>query len=119
MSAGVAVAESMGKGEIATLDALYGEAARIGLTPGWVRRPKPILWAKPQPQFAPAHWRWRDAKTALDAAGRLIDVALAERRNLVMRNPAGGANFETTRTLVCLLNDFNARISMHHSQDLH
>jgi gentisate 1,2-dioxygenase len=37
----------------------------------------------------------------LDAAGRLIDVSLAERRNLVMRNPAPGANFETTRTLVC------------------
>ena len=27
--------------------------------------------------------------------------SLAERRNLVMRNPAPGANFETSRTLVC------------------
>ena len=49
----------------------------------------------------PAHWSYEDAKAGLDAAGRLIDVSLAERRNLVMRNPAPGANFETTRTLVC------------------
>lgn len=35
------------------------------------------------------------------SAGRLIDVSLAERRNLVMRNPAPGASFETSRTLVC------------------
>jgi gentisate 1,2-dioxygenase len=101
MSAGVAVAESSARDEIASLDALYEEAARIGLTPGWVRRQKPILWTEPKSEFVPAHWRWQDAKTALDAAGRLIDVALAERRNLVMRNPAGGAEFETMRTLVC------------------
>ena len=56
---------------------------------------------EPKSEFVPAHWRWEDAKVGLDAAGRLIDVALAERRNLVMRNPAPGANFETTRTLVC------------------
>ncbi len=101
MTAGVAVAQSMSGSEIGTLEALYEEAARIGLTPGWVRRQKPILWAQPKSEFVPAHWRWQDAKPALDAAGRLIDVALAERRNLVMRNPAPGANFETTRTLVC------------------
>jgi gentisate 1,2-dioxygenase len=87
--------------EVATLEALYQEAARMGLTPGWLRRQKPILWAEPKSEFAPAHWRWPDAKRALDAAGRLIDVALAERRNLVMRNPAGNADFQTTRTLVC------------------
>ena len=40
-------------------------------------------------------------RPALDAAGRLIDVSLAERRNLVMRNPTPGATFETSRTLVC------------------
>jgi gentisate 1,2-dioxygenase len=47
---------------------------------------------------------YREGKAGLDAAGRLIDVSLAERRNLVMRNPAHGTNFETTRTLV-LSND--------------
>jgi len=37
----------------------------------------------------------------LDAAGPLIDLSLAERRNLILRNPAQGTRFETTRTLVC------------------
>ena len=96
-----AVAETTFRRDIATLDALYQEAARVGLTPGWVRRDKPILWSQPASEFVPAHWRWADAKPGLDAAGRLIDVSLAERRNLVMRNPAPGARFETTRTLVC------------------
>ena len=49
----------------------------------------------------PAHWTYEDAKAGLDAAGRLIDVSLAERRNLVMRNPTPSAKFETSRTLVC------------------
>jgi class 3 adenylate cyclase len=48
----------------------------------------------------PAHWAYEEAKAALDAAGRLIDVSLAERRNLVMRNPAPGTNCETTRTAI-------------------
>jgi gentisate 1,2-dioxygenase len=41
------------------------------------------------------------ARASLDEAGRLIDVSLAERRNLIMQNPAPASNFETTRTLVC------------------
>ena len=49
----------------------------------------------------PAHWRYDHAKAGLDAAGRLIDVSLAERRNLVMRNPIAGNRFVTSRTLVC------------------
>lgn len=101
MSAVAAVAERTSMRDVATLDALYEEAARVGFTPGWVPRKKPILWAEPESEYVPAHWRWQDAKAGLDAAGRLIDVSLAERRNLVMRNPAEGANFETTRTLVC------------------
>ena len=106
MSALAAVAERQSDHDIADhyitdLDALYAQAARVGLTPGWVPRPKPILWSQPKSEYVPAHWRWQDAKTGLDAAGRLIDVSLAERRNLVMRNPVPVANFETTRTLVC------------------
>ena len=85
--------------EVATLDALYQQAERLNLTPGWVE--KPILWQQPKSVYRPGHWSYEDAKAGLDAAGRLIDVVLAERRNLVMRNPAEGTNFETTRTLVC------------------
>ena len=77
-------------------------ASDLNFTPGWVPRAKPILWAEPRPELLPAHWTYQEAKAGLDAAGRLIDVSLAERRNLVMRNPAPGTNFETTRTLVCV-----------------
>jgi gentisate 1,2-dioxygenase len=86
---------------ILTLDTLYEAAALLNFTPGWIPRAKPILWAEPRPELLPAHWTYQQAKAGLDAAGRLIDVSLAERRNLVMRNPAPGTNFETTRTLVC------------------
>ena len=37
---------------------------------------------------------------ALDAAGRLINTALAERRNLILVNPAEGNTYGTVRTLV-------------------
>lgn len=86
---------------IPSLDALYSAAGQLNFTPGWVPRKKPILWAEPRPEFAPSHWVYSEAKAGLDAAGRLIDVSLAERRNFVMRNSAPGTNFETTRTLVC------------------
>ena len=40
------------------------------------------------------------SKAALDAAGRLIDVALADRRNLIMSNPIPVKGVMTTKTLV-------------------
>ncbi|HUZ75839.1 MAG TPA: cupin domain-containing protein [Stellaceae bacterium] len=86
---------------VPTLEALYAAGERINITPGWVRREQPILWAAPHSAFVPAHWRYDECKAALDAAGRLIDVALAERRNLVLRNPIEGNDIATTRTLVC------------------
>ena len=73
--------------DIPTLESLYEAAGGVNFTPGWVPRKKPILWSEPRPEFVPAHWTYEDAKAGLDAAGRLIDVSLAERRNLVMRNP--------------------------------
>jgi gentisate 1,2-dioxygenase len=87
--------------DMSTLDELYAETAAVNLTPGWVPRKTPILYGEPRPKFLPAHWGYDDAKVSLDAAGKLIDVALAERRNLVMRNPSPLADFETSRTLVC------------------
>jgi gentisate 1,2-dioxygenase len=96
-----AATRSLSDRDIPTLDALYEVAGALNFTPGWVPRKKPILWNEPRPEFVPAHWTYEEAKGALDVAGRLIDVSLAERRNLVMCNPAPGTNFETTRTLVC------------------
>ncbi len=84
-----------------TLDGFYRQAGRLNLTPGWVKRDKPLITPEPRSEFVPALWRYRDIKPALDAAGRLIDVALAERRNLVLRNPVPSNDFATTRTLVC------------------
>jgi gentisate 1,2-dioxygenase len=86
---------------IPTLDDLYREAGRLNMTPGWVPRKTPILWKEPKTPFQPAHWRYDECKAALDAAGRLIDVSLAERRNLVLRNPIPDNNFATANTLVC------------------
>ncbi len=80
--------------EVSALETLIGEASDLNLIPGWVRRKKPTLWPQPRSEFAPAHWNYAAAKAALDAAGPLIDL-------LILRNPAQGTNFETTRTLVC------------------
>ncbi len=108
--------------EIPTLEALYEIAGGVNFTPGWVKREKPILWKEPRSQFVPAHWTYEDAKAGLDAAGRLIDVSLAERRNLVMRNPAPLATYETSRTLVCayqmILPGEHARSHRHSSHAL-
>jgi gentisate 1,2-dioxygenase len=84
-----------------SLEHLYEEVERLHLTPGWIPRKKPILWSEPNPTFAPAHWSYTQARASLDEAGRLIDVSLAERRNLIMQNSAPASNFETARTLVC------------------
>lgn len=82
------------------LDTLVDRIAAHGMTPGWIDRATPILWPEPRTAYIPAHWRWTEAKAAMDAAGRLIDTELAERRNLVLRNPIADNDFATTRTLV-------------------
>jgi gentisate 1,2-dioxygenase len=89
------------KAEIVSLHDLYNEAERLEVTPGWVSRERPIFWKGPRTDFVPAHWRYQQVKDALTSAGILIDVALAERRNLILRNPFQNNNFATVRTLVC------------------
>ena len=86
---------------IPDLDALYVESERIGVTPGWIKRDKPILYREPKSAFVPAIWRYQAIRHALDAAGELIPVELAERRNLILRNPIPDNVFATSRTLVC------------------
>lgn len=83
-----------------TLEALYGEADRLNMRPGWLGYGDGGSGPKPQSDYLPAHWRYDLCKAALDAAGRLIDVSLAERRNLVLRNPIKGNAFATTHTIV-------------------
>lgn len=85
---------------VQSLDALYVEADRINITPGWIPRQKAVLQKEPTSAFPPCHWRYDECRAALDSAGRLIDTRLAERRNLVMRAPVEGNDFATTRTMV-------------------
>src|SRR5215510_2256055 len=67
--------------------------------PGW-NKPTPSLWASPRKTLQPGHWRYEQARGALDAAGRLINTELAERRNLILVNPAEGNTYGTVRTIV-------------------
>ena len=81
-----------------SLDELYKQLAPIRMGAGWAK-PTPSLWPEPKKTFLPFVWSYAQAKGALDAAGRLINTELAERRNLIMQNPAG--DYATSRTIVC------------------
>jgi gentisate 1,2-dioxygenase len=82
-----------------TLQELYGKLDKVGMGPGW-NKPTPSLWPSPRKTFVPAHWKYEQARGALDAAGRLINTELAERRNIILFNPAEGNTYGTVRTLV-------------------
>lgn len=82
-----------------SLDELYGKLDRVGMVPGW-NKATPSLWPSPRKTLVPAHWTYERARGALDAAGRLINTELAERRNLILFNPAEGSDYGTVRTLV-------------------
>src|ERR1700691_2638895 len=82
-----------------TLEELYGKLPLVGIAPGWNKKVA-SLWSEPKKNFAPAHWKYEQAKGALDAAGRLINTELAERRNLILVNPVPGNSYATSRTLV-------------------
>jgi gentisate 1,2-dioxygenase len=82
-----------------SLEELYGKLALVGIAPGWAKK-TPSLYTTPKKNFEPAHWSYERARGALDAAGRLINTELAERRNLILYNPAAEASYGTVRTLV-------------------
>jgi gentisate 1,2-dioxygenase len=82
-----------------TLEELYGKLENVGIAPGWNKKVA-SLWPTPKKNFLPAHWKYEQARGALDAAGRLINTELAERRNLILYNPASDASYGTVRTMV-------------------
>ncbi len=82
-----------------SLEELYGKLGQINIGPGWAKA-TPSLWTSPRKTFAPAHWKYNQARGALDAAGRLINTELAERRNLILFNPAADNGYGTVRTMV-------------------
>ena len=103
--------------DLQNLDDLISAIGERNMTPGWIRREKPILFPEMRSAFVPAHWRYAEAKAGMKSAGRLIGTDLAERRNFVMRNPIPGNDMATLRTLVCayqsILPGENARSHRH------
>lgn len=85
--------------QLDSLDALYRAFDALSMEGGWHRR-SPALWPEPRKSFKPYRWRFEDVKPILDAAGRLVDTRMAERRNLTMTNPVEGNIYPTVRTLV-------------------
>ncbi len=83
----------------ANMDELFGLLDKIGVNNGWAKK-TPSLWPLPNKDFVPAHWRYTQAKAALDAAGRFVNTELAERRNLIMYNPIEGNDYATVKTLI-------------------
>ncbi len=86
---------------IASLAELERHAAGLETSPGWIKREAPIFWPEPKSSYVPAHWRASEIREALEDAGRLVDMSMAERRILALRNPFPGNNFATTHTLSC------------------
>ena len=82
-----------------SLDELYALLKPMSTGPGW-NKPTPSLWNEPRKTFVPFRWHYEQAKAALDAAGRLINTELAERRNLILFNPVPGNDYATARTLL-------------------
>src|SRR6266850_2645684 len=87
--------------DLQSLGELVNAIGERNMTPGWIRRQKPILFAEMRSEFVPAHWSYQEAKAGMKSAGRLIGTDLAERRNFVLRNPVPGNDYATLRTLVC------------------
>ena len=87
--------------ELSSLDELVSAIGSRAMTPGWIRRARPILYPEMRSAFVPMLWRYDEAKAAMKSAGRLIGTDLAERRNFVLRNPIPGNDYATLRTLVC------------------
>ena len=75
---------ALAPGSASTLSELNDALDALSMRAGWNKR-EPSLWPFPRTAFRPSLWRWRDARAALDAAGRLITTAETERRNLLLR----------------------------------
>jgi len=81
------------------LEDLYAKLAAANIGAGW-NKPEPSMYPTPKQTFVPAHWPYRIAKGALDAAARLVATEHAERRNLILFNPTPGNTYATARTIV-------------------
>jgi gentisate 1,2-dioxygenase len=86
---------------ITTVKDLESALATVGAAPGWIPREPPILWPEMHSAFFPMHWEYTAMKAALDAATRVVGMDLAERRNIILRNPVPNNQLATLCTLLC------------------
>ena len=67
------------------------------LLPGWMRGEQP---SESQSNMRTHVWRGDEARAALQEASGFVGTDVAERRNLIMVNPAPGNTYGTTRNIV-------------------
>ncbi len=67
------------------------------LMAGWARREQP---EESKSEMRVHLWRAAEARAALQEASRFVGTDVAERRNLIMVNPAPGNTYATTRNIV-------------------
>ena len=80
---------------------LEAKLQSTNLTPGWIKRERPILWREMRSKHVPAHWSYGRIKAYMVEAGRVVGTEQAERRNFIMRNPIPGNDISTLQTLIC------------------
>jgi gentisate 1,2-dioxygenase len=80
-----------------SLDELFQDARRRDLDPAWTVYAQ-IVSNQPRPKAVPHVWRYDEARPLLERAGALVGTDDAERRVLMLTNPALKAPF-TTDTL--------------------
>ena len=81
------------------LEGLYGKLDPLYLDPGF-RVTDVSIWKEPKKSLEPAHWKWSEGRAALEDVARIVGPEHAERRNLIMRNPAEGHAYGTLRTMI-------------------
>ena len=81
------------------LDGLYGKLDPLYLDPGF-RVMDLSIWKEPKKALEPAIWKWSEGRAALEEVARIVGPEHAERRNLIMRNPAEGHAYGTLRTMI-------------------
>src|SRR5580704_13969418 len=82
--------------DLAPRDFYEGLTAR-SLIAGWARGEEPI---GSKSEMHVHVWRAAEARIALQEASRFVGTDVAERRNLIMVNPAPGNTYATTRNIV-------------------
>jgi gentisate 1,2-dioxygenase len=82
----------------AARQAYYERISRYDMAPLWERL-RELVGSEPKTQCAPAIWRFRDVKAMVMESAELISAKEAERRVLVLENPALRGQSRITQTL--------------------